>query len=354
MAAASPRKIGFGIYGLGMIADFHARAIAGLEGGRLAAVATRNAERGRAFAAKHETAFAGTTPAELAAAPGVDVVCVTTSSGAHLEPALAAIAAGRHVVVEKPIEVTTERTDRILRAAREAGVRVAPIFQGRFGVGARTLKAALDQGRFGRLALASAYVKWQRTADYYRGTRGSWASDGGGAMMNQAIHSVDLLQWFAGMPEEVFGRATRRVHTGIEAEDTAAAALRFSGGALGCLEATTAAWPGWRRRIEICGEAGSAVLEDDELVRWDFREPRADDAELVAATRAPALGSGSSSPSAISVVGHQRQLQDLVDCLAAGRAPALDGAEGRKAVAVVCALYESARRGVPVRPSEPS
>src|SRR4051812_274095 len=237
----SGKKIfGFGIVGVGMIADFHAQAIAATKGGRLVAIATRNPENARAFARKHDVPFATTSVDELVARPDVDVVCITTPSGAHLDPALAAVRAGKHVVIEKPIEITTERADTLLNAADKAGVQVAPIFQARFGDGARTLRAAVEAGRFGRLVLASAYVKWHRPASYYTGWKGTLALDGGGALINQAIHAIDLLQWFAGMPAEVFCWKTRRVYTHIEGEDTAAATLKFADGALGTIEACTA------------------------------------------------------------------------------------------------------------------
>ncbi len=349
MTAPSSRPLGFGIVGLGMIADFHAQALAQVEGARLVGVATRNTEKGRTFAAKHGAPLVGATAAELAARPEVDVICVTTSAGAHLEPALAAIRAGKHLVVEKPLEITVERVDEMLRAAEAARVHIAPIFQGRFGDGARTVKAALAAGRLGRLVLASADVKWHRTAQYYTGTRGTLTMDGGGALMAQAIHALDLLQWYAGMPAEVFCRSTRRVHLGIESEDTASATLVFPDGALGSITASTAVWPGWQRRLEICGEHGSIALEDDRIARWDFREARPEDDAVRAAKDTAALGTGSSAPNAIGFVGHQRQMQDLVDALRAGRAPALDGREGRKAVALVRALYDSAASGAAVK-----
>jgi len=345
---ALPTPLGFGLCGLGMIAEFHAQALAQVNGARLAGVVTRNAEKARAFAQKHTVPFTGSSIAELVAQAGIDVVCITTPAGAHLEPALVAIRAGKHVVIEKPIEVTTARTDEILRAADEAGVCVVPIFQSRFGDGARTVKAAVDAGRLGRLVLASAYVKWNRTAQYYSGTRGTLKFDGGGVVINQAIHGIDLLQWFVGMPSEVFAWATRRVHLGIEVEDTACASLKFADGALGAFEGSTALWPGWSRKIELCGEHGSIVLEDDRIVRWEFREARPEDKAIRAAGASNALGSGASNPGAISTEGHRRQLQDLVDALRAGRSPALDGREGRKAVAFVNAIYESAQRGTPV------
>ena len=346
--SADSRPYGVGIIGLGMIAEFHAQAIAQVIGARLVAVASRDAGRARTFAQKHGVGFATDRIDDLLGRPDLDIVCITTSSGAHLEPALAAIRAGKHVVIEKPLEISTERADELLRAAKAAGVRIAPIFQGRFGDGARTVKAAIADGRLGRMVLASAYVKWHRTAQYYTGTRGTLSMDGGGALMAQGIHAIDLLQWFAGMPSEVFCWSTRRVHTGIESEDTAAAVLKFANGALGTIEGSTAVWPGWQRRLEICGEHGSIALEDDHIAQWEFREAKTGDETIRAAKHDAALGSGASAPNAISFVGHQRQLQDFVDALREDRAPALDGQEGRKAVALVRALYESAARGVAV------
>jgi predicted dehydrogenase len=342
------RPLGFAIVGLGMIAEFHAEAIARLRGGRLVGVCSRDLERARGFARRHDVAFATASISELVSRPEIDVVCVTTSAGAHLEPALAAIRAGKHLVVEKPLEVTPERVDQMLDAADAAGVVVAAVFQGRFGEGANAIKGALAAGRFGRLVLGTAAVKWRRDASYYTGPRGTLAADGGGVLMTQAIHSIDLLQWYAGMPDEVTCRVARRVHLGIEVEDTACATLRFAHGALGTVEATTAAWPGWRRRIELCGEKASVALEDDQIVRWDFDEPWPGDAAIRAQKDTSPLGSGASAANAITAAGHQRQLQDLVEALQSGRPPAIDGRSGRNAVAIVAAMYESSRRGVAV------
>ena len=350
MSSSSSRStLGFGIIGVGMIAHYHAQAIAATQGGRLVGVATRNAENGRAFAAKHAVPFVTTSVAELVARPDIDVVCITTPSGAHLEPALAAVRAGKHLVVEKPIEITVERTDELLRAADAAGVKISPIFQARFGEGARALKAAIEAGRFGRLVLASAYVKWHRSREYYNGWKGTLALDGGGAAINQGIHGIDLLQWFAGMPVEVYARKTRRVYEHIEAEDTLSATLHYPDGALGSIEATTAAWPGWSRRIEICGENGSARLEDDHLAEWKFRTALPEDDAIRAAGLDPAMASGAGAPNAISHYGHLRQIQDLIDSLRESRPLAINGHEARKAVALICALYASAQQAAPVK-----
>jgi predicted dehydrogenase len=351
MAASpsSPSTLGFGIIGVGMIADFHAQAIAHAIGGKLVGVATRNADNARAFAQRHKLALATISVDELVGRPDVQVVCVTTPSGAHLEPALAVVRAGKHLVVEKPIEVTTERADELLRAADAAGVKVTPIFQARFGEGARTIKAAIDAGRFGRLVLASAYVKWHRSREYYAGWKGSKKLDGGGAVINQGIHAIDLLQWFAGMPSEVFSWNVRRVYTHIESEDTATAALRYPGGALGAIEATTAAWPGWQRRIELCGETGSAMLEDDHISHWDFRDEQPGDEAIRAKKIDANMRSGASAPGAISFEGHRRQIQDLIDAVRDNRPVAIDGYEARKAVALTRAIYVSAESGAPVK-----
>lgn len=348
--AASSTPLGFGIVGAGMIAGHHALALAQAQGAKLIGVADRTPARARAFAERHGVPFFTDSVEELAARPDIHVVCVTTPSGAHLEPALIAARAGKHVMVEKPLEITVPRVDQLLRSAAAAGVRVVPILQARFGAGARTVKAALDAGRFGRLVLCSAYVKWHRAADYYRGWKGTLALDGGGAVMNQGIHAIDLLQWFAGLPTEVFGRITRRVHTGIEAEDTACATLRFPGGALGTIEASTALWPGWSRRIEIGGEHGSVCLEEDHIARWDFAQAEPGDDAIRRARNHDVLGSGASAAAAITYEGHLRQIQDLIDAVRTGRPAEIEGREARHAVALISALYASAATGKPVTP----
>lgn len=346
----STPPLGFAIVGTGMIAAYHAQAIAQTPGAKLVGVVSRSAEKGAAFAAKYNIPVLAATVEEMVARPDVQVVNVTTPSGSHLEPALVAIVAGKHVIIEKPLEITPARVDLINATADEHRVKVVSIFQGRFGTGAQTVKAALDAGRLGRLVLASAYVKWHRTADYYKSAwKGTWNLDGGGALMNQAIHGVDLLQWFAGLPVEVTGRITRRVHTGIQADDTTVATLLFPDGALGTIEASTALWPGWSRRIEICGEHGSICLEDDFIAKWEFATPEPGDEAIRHATRDNALGSGAGVPSGISIAGHLRQIGDLVAAVRENRPPAIDGREGRKAVALVHAIYESAKTGRPVK-----
>jgi UDP-N-acetyl-2-amino-2-deoxyglucuronate dehydrogenase len=345
-------KLGFGLIGAGAIASFHAQAVAASSGGRLIGVVSRRPASAAAFAKLHDIPYAGSDVDGLLKQPGLDAVCITTPSALHLEPALQAIRAGKHLMIEKPLDATVEGTDQILREAEKAGVRVGSIFQARFGDAARALKAAVDAGRFGRMVLASCYVKWNRTAEYYSGWKGRLSEDGGGALINQAIHGVDLLQWFAGMPAEVFAWTTRRVHS-IESEDTCVAALKFGSGAFGTIETSTALWPGFARRIEICGENGSAVLEDDDIARWEFKTPLPEDDRLRATRESGSMGSGAAAPMAIRNEGHVRQIQDFIDGIRERRPFFVEGREARKAVALVRAIYESASSGKSVRLTAP-
>jgi len=342
------RPIRFGIVGTGAIAPFHARAIQSVPGAQVVGVTSRTPENAKRFAQDHRIPFVAANVEELARHPEIEAIAITTPSALHREPALAAIRHGKHLMIEKPIDATVEGTDEILEAAKRAGVLVGSIFQARFGDGARALKQAIDAGRFGRLVLCSAYVKWHRTSGYYTGWKGKLAEDGGGALINQAIHAVDLLQWFAGLPSEVFAWTTRVVHTSIESEDTCCAVLRFPNGAMGSIEASTAVWPGWSRKVEICGELGSAAMEDDDISQWAFRDARPEDESIRATRESGAMGSGASAPMAIRFEGHLRQYEDFVAAIRDNRAPAIDGYEARKAVALVRAIYDSAERGVPV------
>ncbi len=342
------KALGFGFIGAGAIAKYHAQAVAASTGGSLVGVVSRKRASAEAFAEEHGIGFASDSVQELLRQPGVDAVCITTPSALHLEPALAAIRAGKHLMIEKPLDSTVEGTDHILAEAGKAGVRIGSIFQARFGDAARAIKAAIDNGRFGRMVLASCYVKWHRTSEYYTGWKGKISEDGGGVIINQAIHGVDLLQWFAGMPVEVFAWYTQRVHR-IESEDTCVAALKFGSGAFGTIEGTTAAWPGWSRRIELCGENGSVLLEDDDIAKWDFRVDQPGDAEIRDAAQQGSFGSGAANPMAIKNEGHVRQIQDFIDGIRENRPFFIEGREARNAVALVRAMYDSAATGKIVR-----
>ena len=344
--------IRFGIVGCGMIAGFHAQALAEIEEAKLVACTSRSAKASDKFAKQHNCQSFATVEDMLKSA-SVDAVCICTPSGAHLEPAVAAANAGKHVVIEKPLEVTPERCDQIIMACSTNNVRLTTIFQSRFHSASQSLKQAVESGRFGQLTLGSAYVKWFRTQEYYDSGawRGTWHLDGGGALMNQAIHNVDLLQWVMGPVVEVSAFSATLSHERIEVEDTLVAILKFENGALGTIEATTSAHPGWLKRVEICGSGGSAVLEDDSMNRWDFSKQLPSDKNVLAknSSRAGTESGGATDPAAIGHVAHRQQLADFVQAINAGRPPLIDGAEARKSVALISSIYQSSAEGRPIK-----
>ena len=343
-------SIGFGIVGLGMIADFHARALQAATGAELVACASRSGTKALQFAAKYGCGGYQDLQ-EFLRHPGLEVVSICTPSGAHLEPALAAIQAGKHLIVEKPLEVTRERCARLLEAADRRGVVVAGIFPSRFLEVSQLIKGAIDAGRLGRMVLGDAYIKWYRTQQYYDagGWHGTRQLDGGGALMNQSIHAIDLLQWFMGPVAQVVSVTATLGHRDIEVEDTAAAVVKFANGALGTIEGSTAAYPGFHKRVEVYGTAGSVASVQDRLETWTFAEETQDDATIRAQWgQVVASGGGASNPADIGIEGHQAQFEDLVQALAGGRPPAIDGAEACKAVDLILAIYESAATGQPV------
>lgn len=346
--ASAPLR--FGIIGAGMIAEFHARAIAAMADAELVAVQARRGEAAEAFAQRHGCTAFGDLDAFLRHDP-LDIVTICTPSGAHLEPTLAAAAAGKHVICEKPLEVTAARVDEMIAACQQAGVILAGIFPRRFNRSTELLKAAVDEGRFGTIVMADAYVKWWRTQDYYDSGawRGSWALDGGGALMNQSIHTIDLLLHVMGDVRHVRAQTRLAAHDNIEVEDVAVAMLEFENGAFGVIQGATACWSkeGHAAEIQICGSAGSVFMADDKFRVWEFRDGRAEDADVVAAhgLAAEVAGAGAADPGAIDFTWHQRNFEDAVAALRGGSRPRVDGAEGRRAVALIRAIYDSAERG---------
>jgi predicted dehydrogenase len=341
--------LGFAIVGCGMIARFHARALAEVPGAKVVALVSRSAPNAQKM--KDElnlTCDIADTLDAVLARKDVDVVIITTPSGAHMEPAVAAANAKKHVVVEKPLEITLERCDRIIDACVKNKVQLCTIFPSRFGDANIELHGAVAAGRFGRLTLGETTCKWWREQSYYDlgGWKGTQALDGGGALMNQAIHNVDLLLWMMGDVTHIMGYTTMLAHERIEVEDTAVACLRFKSGALGVIQATTSIWPGLPKTIGIHGDQGSVVIEQDDLLRWEFKSAKPDD-DAIRQRFAQKVGAsgGSSNPAAISHQGHARQLADFVDAIVKNRPPLVDGREGRKAVEVILGIYASTKSG---------
>jgi len=345
---------GWGIIGCGMIAKFHAKAIAEMKGSRLVACYSRDPAKGAEFA-KISGCKAYSDLSAMLADPDLDIVTICTPSGAHLEPGIAAARAGKHVLVEKPLEVTTARCDKLIETCDKAGVRLGTIFPSRFHRSAQLLKGAVDANRFGSIALAAAYVKWFRTQQYYDSGkwRGTWKLDGGGALMNQAIHSVDLLLWLMGPVKSLSAMTALRAHERIEVEDAATSVLEFESGALGSIEATTAAYPGALKRVEIAGSTGYAILEEEALIKWDFAKATKSDAKIQDGMKLNTTGGGASDPAAIGHKAHQSLFEDFVKSLKKGTPNLIDGMEGRKSVELITAIYRSAKTGKKVTLAKP-
>jgi predicted dehydrogenase len=352
------------IIGVGAIAELIATALREIPQAGLVAGSCRTEAKGKKFAKDFSCAWYGDTDAMLEKEKP-DVAIVATPSGAHLEPALACAARKIHVVCEKPLEVTRARVRQVIEATACAGVRLGAIFPQRFNPVNVAIRDAAAAGRFGNLAVIHAAVPWWRDDAYYAPNRwqGKAALDGGGALMNQAIHTVDIMQWLAAatMPElrpdenpvaEVFAVTAKRGHDErlIEVEDTASVILKFRNGAVGQLLAATSMYPGVPRRLQISGRDGFAEVFEDQLTTFQFRtEHEKDAATLERFGKATSHGGGASSPMAMSHENHRRNLADFFAALAEDREPTLNGPEAAKAVEIINACYESARTGKAVR-----
>ena len=336
--------IRFALIGAGSIATTHAAAIADLPDAQVTVVYNRSETHGRALAARCQADWVDDL-AQAIDRPDVDAISVCTPSSLHMEPALIAAAAGKHILVEKPLEINLARIDRMAAAATAAGVMLGCVFQQRYAKGILAAKAAVDAGRLGQLVLADAAVKWHRTQAYYDDSwHGQWALDGGGALMNQAIHTIDLLQWLAGPVVNVFGRTATMAHGEMETEDTASAVLAYANGAMGVIQGATSAWPGDAARLELHGTQGTIMLEEGQIVTWKLADA-APDEEARMLNLEQSTGSGAGDPKAIGTELHRRQIGDMVEAIRHQRPPAVDAAEARKSVEIIRAIYHSASTG---------
>jgi UDP-N-acetyl-2-amino-2-deoxyglucuronate dehydrogenase len=334
----------FAVIGAGNIAKIHVQALVQIPNSRVAVVCSRTEASGRALAA---VCGADWEPDYLRAVQRADVDAVTicTPSTTHAEIGVAAANAGKHLLVEKPIDVTLDKIDRLIAAAQGTGVVLACVFPLRFMAGVDQAKQALDAGRLGRLTLADVFVKWHRPQAYYdNGLRGAWANDGGGALMNQAIHNVDLLQWLVGPVAQVMSHTATLAHQ-MEAEDTVSAVVQFANGALGVIQAATSVWPGDPARVELRGDRGTIVLEEGRIVTWKLADAAPGEEEAMLALEGSGGGSGAGDPLAIGSERHRRQLVDFIEAIQQRRPPRIEGAEARKSVEIIRAIYRSAAEG---------
>ena len=329
-----PDRVGIGIIGCGGIGSYHAEVFSRLPGARLVAVADARADVARGVAGRLGCAW-HVDYREMLARADVQAVTICTPSGLHAEMGIVAAGAGKHVLVEKPLDLDLARADELIRTCAQRGVQLGGVFQHRFNWAAHQLKAAVERGAFGRLLLGSVDVKWHRPQSYYdsAGWRGTRALDGG-VLTNQAIHFVDQLCWLLGDVDRVLFVDLARVSRQIESEDLAVVVLQFRHGARGVLQATTAAYPGMPGRLELCGEKGTASLLTDVLSSFAVEgEPSPIDGSASPVPRGPDGG---------PTYGHEAQLLDFVAAVRENRPPLVDGQEARRAVHALSLIYEAA------------
>jgi UDP-N-acetyl-2-amino-2-deoxyglucuronate dehydrogenase len=334
---------GIALIGAGNIARTHAAAIAEIPNARLVAICDTSEPACRALAQEMgQVDWTGDLEA-LLARQDVDVVNICTPSGTHADLGIRAARAGKHLIVEKPLDITLQQADRLIAAARENGVKLSGIFPYRFRQGVHEAKKEIERGRLGQLVLADAYVKWYRSQEYYHGWHGTWALDGGGALINQSIHSIDLLQWLAGPVRSVYAHTATLAHQ-METEDTASALLAFENGAMGVIQGATSCWPGDPARVELHGAQGTIVLEEGRVKAWRLMDASPEEEGAMTALEAQE-GHAFDDPTAVGHTAHRLQIEDMLEAIAEGREPRVSGAEARKAVEIIRAIYLSARRG---------
>ena len=338
----------FGIVGCGVIGPVHAEAIAILPDAQLVSVVDINPRQAQKLASQYG-ARPYTQLQEMLDSEPVDVVIICAPSGLHGELACQVMRSGRHVIVEKPMEITREAMDEMLRVQQATGVKLAVISQHRFDQASLQVRELIEEKAFGRLVLGNAIVPWWRSQQYYDSGdwRGTWKLDGGGVLMNQSIHSIDLLQWLMGPVKSIFGYTDTLVHH-METEDVAVAVLRFASGSLGTIAATTGAYPGVTTRIEIFGDQGSAVIENDRL---SYLHLARDDTQSISSygvapqerKQHEESGSASQNPAALSASSHALQIADMMRAIREDGTPIVDGYAARLPIEIILSIYESAR-----------
>lgn len=334
------KKLKFGIIGCGLISNWHADAINLIEGAELAGATDVNEDARKAFAAKY--GIKAYDSVEDLLESDVDVVSVCTPSGLHAPLAIQAANSGKHIIVEKPMAITLKQADDMIEACEKNNVKVAVISQLRYGQSVRKVKKAVEDQLLGTVVSADVYMKYYRSHEYYEkgGWRGTWKMDGGGALMNQGIHGIDLLLFIMGNVKKV-SAFTRTLARNIEVEDTASAIVEYENGAIGVIQGTTSIYPGHPRRLEINGDKGSILLQEDIIKEWTI-EGMEDGAEV---EERESKSRSSSDPAAFGIEGHITQITDMVDAINNDRRPFVDQYEGRRPIELILAIYESSKTG---------
>ncbi len=330
--------------GTGAIAAHHAAAIRAFEGSELIAVCSSSRSRAEKAQEKFQVK-AYSDISEFLENDAIDVVCICTESGNHMEPGIASAKAGKHVLLEKPIEVSLDRADQLIRACDSSGVKLAVIFQNRFKAGYQKVKEALGQGVLGKLIMGTAAINWYREPSYYQTSdwKGTLKGDGGAALINQGIHTIDLLLDVMGEVDQVYGQVKTAVHQ-IEGEDVGVAVLNFKNGALGTITGGTALYPGYPERLEIYGEKGSVILEAGKITAWNIKGE-----EMPAEIASAEERSGYSDPMAIDFNLHLAQIRDMVEAIHEDKDPLVTGLTGRRSLELILGIYQSSKEGKPIR-----
>jgi len=341
-------KVRFGIIGAGVIAPWHARAIEACQDAQLVAIADVALDKAKALAKEHGDVPCYEDYRRMVARDDLDAVSICTPSGLHGDAAIAAAQAGKHVLCEKPLEVTLEKIDAMIAAAKENNVKLGGIFQWRTYPVSIKAREAVQSGRLGKMVLGDAYLKYYRSQAYYdsAGWRGTWKFDGGGALMNQGVHGIDILLWIMGDVESVFARAAPLVRK-IDVEDTAVAVLKFKSGAFGVIEGTTSCNPGEESTLAFHGEKGTIIMTESRFLRWavtDEPDGHAQEQEDMKKVEGETK-TGVADPTEIGVRGHIIQVEDMVKAIRENRDPMVPGESARKSVQLILAIYESAKTG---------
>ena len=341
----SEKIFNFGIIGAGNVSRIHAKAIQEIENARLLAVCSKNIHKARSLASEFQIKHVYTDYHDMLQRDDLDIVCILTPSGLHTEVGIAAAKQGKHVIVEKPIDICLTKAETLIRSCRDSNVKLSVISQHRFDTSTKKLKNAVEQGRLGKLVLGDAHIKWFRSQEYYdsgawRGTR---EIDGGGVLINQGIHTIDLLLYIMGEVETVYANCSRLGHERIEVEDVATATLKFKSGALGTIVGSTCVYPGLPARLEIHGTEGSARIEGDQLVLFEVDQEYNEEiqGEEISET-------GASDPMAIDYKAHKVQIEDMIEAILDDRDPLVNGTEGKRALELILAIYRSAETNQPI------
>ena len=365
MSTTPTNRVRFGLVGCGVIGPTHAAAIGQIaDVAELVAVADVNLDRAKALAAKFGITKVYASDDALIADKDVDAVAFCTPSGLHADGVVKALRGGKHAIVEKPMEVSLAACDRMIAAERETGNKLAIISQHRFDHATVFVKDAVSSGKLGKLVLADMSVKWFRTQQYYDSGdwRGTWAMDGGGCLMNQGVHTVDLLQYLAGPVESVYARMATAAHERIEVEDVVVASLKFKSGAIGTLTASTSCFSGQPARLDLYGTHGSAIIEGDTLKYFKLTDGTTVTAAQASAHAQKVASGGTASvqddgqtrlagenaandPGAVWGDAHAAEFRDFANAIRTGGQPLIHGAEGRKPIEIIMAVYDSASSG---------